>query len=437
VASILTNFANLLRDMGTSVALIQRERVSDHLLDTIFWFNMAIGVVLGLIMIAIAVPVSVIFAEPHLRGVLTILAVSYPLSSLAAVHQALLERGLHFRTLAHIELASAIAGLGFGTIAAWRGMGAYSLVLATLVTAALTAVLLWCVSSWRPALRWHGAEFRSLKGFSGNLVGFQIVNYFARNVDTMLVGRFLGVGPLGWYNMGYKLMFLPVQNLSLVVFRALFPVLSRVQTDHAVLRAMYLRAMSAISLVASPVMIGLWVVREPFVRAVFGEQWMPVSVVIAWLAPVGLMQSLLSPVGLLYMVTGRTDLMMRVGTVISAVFFAGILIGLAWGYVGVAIGYAIANALIILPGLRIPFGLVNLSFREFLRSVTPQFIASLLMGLITWTVLLVWGVSTTNAALQLTVLVALGVTLFLSMAVVFMKPTVKQVTDILAKAWSD
>jgi PST family polysaccharide transporter len=190
-------------------------------------------------------------------------------------------------------------------------------------------------------------------------------------------------------------------------------------------------------LIASPLMIGLWVVREPFVRAIFGDQWMPVSVVIAWLAPVGLAQSLLSPVGLLYMVTGRTDVMMRVGTVVSVVIFLAMLIGLGWGYVGVAIGYAIANALILLPCLVIPFALVGLSFREFLRAVSAPFAISSIMGLIVWTVLGVWGVNSTNAALQLSVLVVLGVTLFISMALMFIKPTVKQVTDILAKAWSD
>jgi hypothetical protein len=92
----------------------------------------------------------------------------------------------------------------------------------------------------QPEVDW--TEFRSLRQVSDHLVGFQIVNYFSRNADTMLIGRFLGTEPLGWYNMAYKLMLFPVQNLSTVIGRALLPVLSRTQKEPETLRGIYLNS---------------------------------------------------------------------------------------------------------------------------------------------------------------------------------------------------
>jgi O-antigen/teichoic acid export membrane protein len=431
LASIVTNFTMMLRDMGTSVAVIQRDELNDRLLATVFWFNIAIGAALGGLVVLVSIPVSVIFEEPKLQGILAALAICFPLGSIGAVHQALLERSFRFKTLARIELASSVLGLGLAILSAWNGAGAYSLVLSTIVTITVSSVLLWTVSSWRPKVAWAWDEFRSLRQFSDNLVGFQIVNYFGRNADTMLIGRFLGAEPLGWYNMAYRLMLFPVQNLSAVIGRALLPVLSRTQKEPEVLRSIYLNAISTIALITCPLMVGLWVLREPFVLAVLGSDWETVPAVLAWLAPVGLAQSLVSPVGLLYLATGRTDVMVRAGFLASVVTVAGMLIGLQWGYVGVAAGYALANVVIMLPCAAIPFRLVGLPFGKFLRAIAGPILASLMMGLIVWSALALWGVNRQAPVLQLTALVLLGAILFVSMAVLFMRAAMNQFMSLI------
>jgi O-antigen/teichoic acid export membrane protein len=431
LASIVTNFALLLRDMGTSVAVIQREELNEGLLDTIFWFNVAIGLILGLAVVLISFPASLVFAEPKLQGVLMALAISFPLGSLAAIHQALLERGFRFPALARIELTSSVLGLAGGMFAAWKGAGAYSLVLTTILTVSISSLLLWIVSPWRPGLRWSSSEFRSLRGFSDHLVAFQVVNYFSRNADTMLIGRFLGSESLGVYNMAYKLMLFPVQNLSTVIGRALLPVLSRTQNEHATLRGIYLNAISTIAMITCPLMIGLWVLREPFVLAVLGNEWVAVPAILAWLAPVGLAQSLVSPVGLLYIATGRTDVMLKTGTFVTSVTVLGMLIGLSRGNVGVAAGYAIANLLIMVPCAVIPFRLIGLRFRDFVRAIAAPLTASIAMGVAVWGTLAVWKIDRQAPALQLGALVVLGVALFMSMAVLFMRAAIMQVVSIM------
>ncbi len=380
MATVVTIFATLLRDMGTAAAVIQREKVGNELLDTVFWFNVCLGGGLAIAILLLAIPVATAFGEPRLAGVLALLAVSFPLASTGAVHQALLERSLKFRMLARIEISSVSLALVIATVAAWNGMGVYSLVLNAIATVALTSLQLWWVSEWRPTRRWSVAEFRSLWGFSGNLGAFQVLNYFARNADTMLIGRFLGATDLGWYNMGYRIMLFPVNSLSGVVSRALFPVLSRQQTDNASFCAIYLKTTSAIVVVTAPLMAGLWVLREPFVEVVLGKRWLPVAEILAWLAPVGMTQSLLTTVGLIYMATGSTRSMMRWGVFASTIVVVALVVGLRWGYLGVVRSYTVVTFLLVYPAFAIPLKLIDLRFMDLVRSVLPQLVTAAVMA---------------------------------------------------------
>src|SRR5882757_2782450 len=343
MATIVINFASLVRDMGTSAAVIQRAQLSPPLLDTVLWFNVALGIGLAIVISILAIPVALFFKEPRLTGVLIALTISFPLTCSGAVHQALLERSMRFRKLARIELSSAGTALLISVLAARHGMGVYSLVLNTLTLAVMITVQLWLASPWRPSLRWSGAELKSLWKFSANLVGFQTVNYFTRNIDTILIGRFLGALQLGWYNTAYRIMLFPINNLSSVITRVLFPVLSRQQDDLAAFSALYLRAISSIALITAPLMAGIWALRLPLVETVLGSQWVPVADVIAWLAPVGMLQSIVTTVGLIFMSTGNTNVMLRYSMIVGGVTFVAIVMGLRWGYVGVAVAYAIEN----------------------------------------------------------------------------------------------
>jgi PST family polysaccharide transporter len=420
MAGVVTTFVTLLRDMGTASAVIQRNVLEDGLLDTVFWFNVGLGISLAVIVTGLAVPIAAAFNEPRLANLLMALAVSFPLASSTAIHQALLERALEFRTLARIEISSALIGLGAAIFAAVRGAGVYSLVLNAIVTVAFATVQLWWTSAWRPTRRWDSAQFRHLWGFSGNLASFQILNYFARNADTMLIGRYLGTMDLAWYNMGYKLMLFPLANLSSVLSRALFPIFSRRQADALSFGALYLKTTRAIALFTAPLMAGVWVLRKPFIEVFFGERWLPVADVLAWLAPIGLMQSMLSTVGLIYMGVGRTGTMMRWGVFASAATLIGLVVGLQWGYLGVARSYAAVNLLLLYPGFAIPLRMVGLRFSDLLRSIAPQLITALAMAAILAAIDQLF-MADKSALFRLSVLAGSGLVIYLAEAYVFMR----------------
>jgi O-antigen/teichoic acid export membrane protein len=414
MATILTAFLSVFRDLGTTYAVIQRPNVSARLLSSLFWVNCGIGAVLCLIAIAISVPVAAFFHEPQLGGIVRALAVCFPLTSAGMMHYALLSREMAFKKIAIADLASAAAGYAVAIPAALWGFGVWSLVLSNIANAAVATGMYWKFSGWRPAWEFDREEVRSVARFSLNLSGFSLVNYFSRNADNLIIGRVLGSVELGYYQMAYNLMMYPIQNLTQVLGQVLFPAFARIQNDDERFRSAYIRSSMLLALITFPVVAGLWVVADPLIRTLLGRKWVPAILLFQILAPVGLVQSVQSSVGQIYVAKGRTDWMFRWGAYAGIVCVISFLIGVRWGAVGVATAYCVSYFLLVMyPCAAIPFHLIGLRVRDYLRHLFPQLAVTGLMAIAC--ALWLRGLDSaliTDAVVRLTTTVALGVAVY-------------------------
>ncbi|MET4447035.1 O-antigen/teichoic acid export membrane protein [Bradyrhizobium sp. GM2.2] len=369
MATVVTNFAAIFRDMGTAAAVIQKPSLTDEAMETIFWSNVVFGVLTGFAVALVSDLVAWMFGQARLGLILKLLSFSFPIVGLAAAHLALLERTNRFRSVALVEVISALIGAAVGIGAAVEGYGILGLIAQTLLTAAISSCSFLMISKWRPAMRWSSSEFSALFHFSGNLVGFNFINYFARNADSVLIGRFLGPDQLGPYNASYRLMLFPLSSLTLIINRALFPIYSRQQGDRWALGRTYLEVLKLISVITAPLMFGLWAVRGPFVHVVLGPEWADAAGIIAWLAPVGYLQSLVSTTGSVMMATGRTDILRNLGLINSAIVVLSFVLGLNGGAVGVAQAYFFANLFVTMISLHSTLSHIHQSLLHLVRSI--------------------------------------------------------------------
>jgi PST family polysaccharide transporter len=431
MAAMVTGFASLFRDFGTAAAIIQKPDPSPILIDSVFWLNVSFGMVLAGLLGLLAPFIAFGFAEPRLTEVLRILLFTFPIVSLGAVHQALLEKASHFRPLAIIESGAAFVGFVGAIWAAWSGWGVYSLVLQALLAAFFSTAGLWLVSQWRPVFRWETKEVLGVVVFSGNLVGFNVFNYFIRNADDMLIGRFLGASELGFYSMAYRLMLWPLQNISQVVGRVLFPALARLQADQNRLADAYIHATVAITFITAPLMFGFFVLHRPFVTVALGDRWLPVANVLAWLVPVGLLQSIGTTVGILYLATGRTDVMFKWGIGAGLLVIPAFYIGLQWGIVGVAIAYAIVSLLLFWPSLAIPFRWVGLKVSDVLLRLIPSIATAAIMAGVIEVLAVAWPANSNNQLLRLILLVVVGVVTYVGLSMLTQRALLKDVIRVV------
>ena len=422
LAAIVTNLAYLFRDMGTGAALIQAAVVAPRMASTVHWTNVALGLTIGVCVVCAGPLAARLFHEPQLAMVLVLLAVVFPITGASVVHQALLERDSRFAVVAGAEIAAALAGLATALLLAWRSAGVFSLVAQMVVASAVSSGLLVLRSPFRPERHWNLAEFKAIARFSGNLSLFNVVLYVSRNADSMVVGRLLGTALLGVYAMAYRLMLFPLQNMTFVASRVLFPVMSRQQASARDVAALYLRSLAFIAFLTAPLMAGLFALREPFVHVMLGARWQGTVTLLAWLAPVGFIQSLVSSTGTLLMARGSTDLMLRLGLVGAALQVGAVVAGARWGIEGVAAAYLAANAVNAVPALYFSARLVDLGLGALARSVAPAVAAALVMvGVLRVTAPLL-AHALDNALAALLVQVAIGVLAYGAASLVLLRP---------------
>jgi PST family polysaccharide transporter len=224
------------------------------------------------------------------------------------------------------------------------------------------------------------SALRELWGFSGSLLGFRAVNYWARNADNLLIGRFIGVATLGLYARAYNTMLLPLNQISNITSNVMFSALSGIQDDLERVRRGYLRAVGMIAVVAFPSMIGLMVVADRFVAVAYGNRWHEAVPLLRILCVAGLAQSIGTTTGWIMQSRGRTDWLFRWGLFLSGITLTGFNIGVHWGAIGVTTSYAAANVLCAYPGFVVICRLIELPMRNLARALYKPLFASAVMG---------------------------------------------------------
>lgn len=377
---VFTGFANLFADLGLGAALIQRKDVTDPDFSFVFWLNLLTGITLTIATILCAPLVAGFYHEPRLIGITRLLALCPAIGSLGLVPGSLMQKQFRFKALAITDLGSVIVSSVITCWAAAIGLGVTSLVLQAISIQASSVIFRWIAARWYPKFSFNFKSGRRLIPFGSGMLGSFLVNYWVRNGDNLLVGRFCGAAPLGLYSRSYALMVLPVNQVNTVLSPVLFPALSLVQNSKSELRRIFLFANQAIAVIAFPLMFGLAVVADDFVHVLWGDRWRATAAIISVLAIAGAANAVGTTSGWIYMATGRTDRMLWWTMATSPVYLLGFALGLRWGAFGVAVGYAAVYYLVLwYPLWRIAGSLIDLSFREIMLNLRGPFICTAIM----------------------------------------------------------
>jgi len=387
MAIVIVGFLEIFKDLGTAAAIIQNQNLSDESLSSIFWVNVGFGALVAVIVFLAAPLGAEFYNNSKIEDILKVLSISFIWSSFGIVQKKLLEKELKFDLLAKIELIGVAIGAVVGITLALLEFGVWSLVFQSLSIAVITTSLLWIINSWRPTIFFSYQKIKPIISYSLNLVGYNVFNYFVRNTDYLLIGKYLGERELGHYYLAYKIMLSPLQNVSLVVSRVIFPIYSKIQNDNERFRKIYSKVANAISFLTFPLMIGVFALSDLFAVTFFNNKWDTalLALLLMILAPVGLIQSIATTTGSIYQAKGKTDWMFRWGVISGIIYVTGFFIGLNWGVIGVAVSYLISSIIMLYHVFAIPFKLIELKFSEF----TIIFKESLLISTILFFVLLV------------------------------------------------
>jgi PST family polysaccharide transporter len=409
-------FVGLFQNLGLQQAVVQRGDITEEQLNRMFWMMTGVGLACTIAILMASPAIAWFYGDPRMRDIAIVAGLPLLIGSMAGLPLSLLNRRLRFGQLAMLDAASAVAGFAVAATAAWSGFGYWSLLIGSAASAAVSLAGAWLCSRWTPGRPDFRVE-RDIISFGANLTGFNIVNFFARNLDNILIGKYSGTIELGYYDRAYKLLLFPIQNIVTPLSRVMIPLLSRVQEDKARFREIYLRTTWVLAFVTVPGIAALVLTSDQVVDLLFGPKWHEVAPIFAWLGIAGLVQTASNTTGWIFICQGRTRTMFRWGIYSSAVTIAAFLVGLPWGAVGVAAAYAISGYLLRVPVLAVTVHRVGPVSGYDFALVQLFYVASSIMA---WAVTRIFPdvfmQSNDLAAIALTVILSYGLAILFTLA---------------------
>jgi len=395
--AVFTQYASLLADLSVGAAVVKTENRTDSLLSTAFVLNLIMCVSLTIVVVLLAHPFAQLYHQPKLVSLTYLVALSI-LCSVDAVPTGILEREFRFRAIAWIEIGSVVSAGAVAIALASAGYGLLGLAMLQVVQPVMLSVLSFVATRWLPRAKPLIADFREITAFSLGLFGFNSLNYWTRNADNFLIGRFVGAVPLAYYARAYNLMTVPVTQLTAPFGRVVFPALARLDADRDRQEQAYLRSVLTTAIVLTPIVVMLAATGHHLIDVVYGERWRGAGPLLVVLAIGGVPQIIGSSTGWLYQGQGRTRTMFYWSLFTSVVTVGSFVAGLPYGAIGVASAYAIRSYLIFVPSLWIALRGTGLSLTHLMISVARVWAccaamagAVLLSGLLLYPVLPAFG----------------------------------------------
>jgi O-antigen/teichoic acid export membrane protein len=412
MVTVFTGLAAMFVDAGLTMATIQREGLEHQQVSNLFWISAALGLLISIVVSALAPAVAWLYGEPRLVPITIALAVAPFLSGLTLQHQALLRRAMQIKRLAVIQAGSPLLGYSVAIAVAWSYRSYWALVALPIANSGMRLIGAWIACAWRPSLPRRGANVRGMVGFGAHLTGFTFVNYFARSGDNFLIGWAWGSTALGLYERAYKLMMAPLHQINGPLAGIMIPTLSRLNTEPSRYRRAYFRSVAVFQTVSVPLMAFVAVMAPEIVRVVFGTGYEQAGPILRWLAIAGLAQPLTNSLGWLYVSQGRGRELMRWGLLGSSITVVSFLLGLTWGALGVAIAYAAVKLTIVSP-LAIWYAGANgpVSRRDLTRACATAILMAVPTAVATTLVLSVGRPPSAFVGLVLAAFVAIAATL--------------------------
>ena len=381
IVTVFTGLFSLLSDMGVGVAIVQYRDLTEEDYGALFGFSVLLALGLTAAFCAASPLIAAFYGDPRLIALCCAASPQLLFATLNMVPSGLMLKERRFDAIG-IRLVCATVVSGAVAIGlAVAGAGCYALVVQSALSALI--VLAWNLGTRgvrRVSLRFKG-PLRRIFSYSAYQFGFSLINYFSRNLDNMLIGRFMGSAQLGYYDKAYKLTGYPLSAFSSVIGSIIQPYMAEHQDEPDAIFNCFMKVEKLLSLVGAGVAVVFMCASSEIIQVCFGPGWESAIPVFAVLGVSVYFQMMGNPSGAFFQSLGRTDYMFRVGLVNTCITVVGLCAGLVGGSI-LTVAYGIAAAY-CLHMFSIVYFLVHKGFGQgycCLKAFLPEICVGLVAG---------------------------------------------------------
>lgn len=416
-------------DSGFSNALVRKTDRREEDFSTCFYFNIGVGIIAYIVLFLIAPLVASFYNQPILSPIIRITGLGVVLNSLCVVQQALFTIKIDFKSQAKVTLSATIISGIVGVVLAYQGYGVWALVWQGVVLSLVRMGLLWLMSKWRPKAGFSKDSFHYLFGYGSKLLASGLLDTIYNNIYPIVIGKFYSPAQLGNYSRALSFAQLPSSNITSILQRVTFPVLSTIQDDIPRLQANYRRLLKLSAFIIFPLMTGLAAVAFPMIRLILTPKWEGCSLYLQIIC-FALMWYPIHAINLnLLQVKGRSDLFLHLEIIKKIVGVCIMCITIPLGITAMCIGMVASSLISLFINTYYTGKLINIGCLKQMRDLTPIFINSLIMGGIVYFSIQI----SDNDILQLSLSIIVGVLSYIGGALMITRSELKEFRNLFKR----
>jgi PST family polysaccharide transporter len=387
--------------------------------SNLFWINCAVGLTLTIGFAAAGSLLARLYRNPLVAHVAVAMSLVILIAATSDIHLALLKRAMRFPAVSANDVVARAAYTVVAILLAIRGWGHWALVAGIVASSVSTTIGAWWFCRWIPSLPRRGVGTRAMLKFAASVYGRFSANYFARNLDNLLVGWKFNAAALGFYKRAYDLFALSASQLISPLNNVALAALSRLNQDPARFKRSLANSLGIVAFVGMAVGADLTLVGKDVVCLVLGPKWSESSRIFELFGPgIGIML-LYSTVGWIHVSIGKPGRWLRWTLVELAATVLLFVLALPWGPAGIAAAWSVSFWTLSIPAFWYAGRPIGFGVSSLIGAVWRYAAASLVAGLGTAAIIRrtpLWGTPPgADAALGAIIIIsALFVTLYLA-----------------------
>lgn len=382
--TIFIAISNSITDSGFSNALIRKIDVGRVDYNTVFYFNLVVSVLLYAFLFMSAPAISAFFNEPQLVDVTRVIGWTIIINALAIIPRTLFVKEVNFKTQTKVSFISSIVSGIIGIGMAIAGLGVWSLVGQQLSRQLLNTVFLWVYSKWIPVWEFSMNSFRELFAFGSKLLLSGLLDTIYKNIYYIVIGRFYSSAQLGQYTRAEQFNTIFSSNLTSVVQRVSYPVLSSIQDDSERLLTAYRKVIKSTMLITFACMLGLAAVAKPLIIILIGEQWLVAVHFLQIICFAGMLYPLHAINLNMLQVKGRSDLFLKLEIIKKVIAIVPITLGIFYGIEWMLLGSVVTSFIAFFLNSFYSANLIGYPTKRQIADIFPAFAVSFFVSMIMW-----------------------------------------------------
>lgn len=384
IVAIFTAISTTIINGGFASALIRKVDIAEEDYDTVFIVNLLVSIFLYLLLFIFAPIIASFFGRYELVALTRVQSLGLIIGALAIVQRVRLTKRIDFKTQTKVTFIAAVISGVAGVASAFVGLGVWALVIHLLLQQGINTILLWYYNKWVPKLRFSKKSFSSLFGYSWKILLSGILDTFWKHTYQLIIGKVYTPNSLGQYTRAHQFSDMFSSNITNIVQRVSFPVLSSIQEEPQRLKEGYRKIIRVTMIVTFCFMMGLAATSKNLILVLIGEKWL----IAASFLPLICFQMMLYPLHAINLnmlqVKGRSDLFLKLEIAKKIIGVIPLLIGvyvdIQWMLVSsVVVGFGSYYLNAFYSGT-----LLGYSFFAQLKDLFPSFSICAIMGVLVY-----------------------------------------------------